>query len=158
MNQDPYNLQRQECIEKNGEHTKVKGHNTCCSDDNVSVNHPEQKKTQRERWIEEIDANWEAIINHDCHWKCDKRGTDNCGARYVKILELEKLLAKDHEEKGRFIGRTPTGTFSDDKCNCAEITCKVDCKEKHTHKTFSCEKCKPKVSLLNKIKKLWKTL
>lgn len=165
---DPYEAQRQACLEKGG-HTTVKGHHTCCADDNVSVHHPVQPKTQVERWGEEFDRNVKEIFNccgyvfnsesgafeiKNLGRNCPKQGTDRCSERNDKNKELGELISKDHEEKSRFIGRTPTGTFTDDKCNCAEITCKVGCKENHTHKTFSCENCNPKVTLLDKIKKL----
>lgn len=31
-------------------------------------------------------------------------------------------------------------------CRCKEMTCKVGCKNKHTHKTFFCDKCEPETS------------
>lgn len=29
------------------------------------------------------------------------------------------------------------------KCECAEMSCKIDCSKKHTCHTYSCEKCQP---------------
>jgi len=31
----------------------------------------------------------------------------------------------------------------EEKCTCAEMSCKVGCTNKHTHKGFFCEKCNP---------------
>ncbi len=33
-----------------------------------------------------------------------------------------------------------------EKCNCAEMSCKKDCVQNHTHKGFFCEKCEPLAS------------
>lgn len=124
---------------------------------NLRVHHPVQPKTQVERWREEIDRNYDAIDSCPCDIQhCTKQGTDNCEQRIIKNIELNNLISQATQP---IHPRYSTGTFADDKCNCAEISCKVGCKNKHTHKTFSCEKCNPRVTLLDKIKKLlWKYL
>lgn len=151
---DPYKTQRETCkvFQETGKHTTVKGHNVCCADDNVHVHHPVQPKTQVEKWREEIEENGKVLDLCGC--TDYGLACEFCTPRYKKLDELYSLIAKDHEKNKHYLNRHPTGTFADDKCNCAEITCKVGCKRNHTHKTFSCEKCNPKVTLLDKIKKL----
>lgn len=156
---DPYEAQREACLEKGG-HEKVKGHNICCCDDNVSVSGGaplEEQKTQVERWWEEFWNNENAIEtccrkpDENNYYDCSRNGTDNCNERAKKNKDILGYITDATQP---IHPRYPTGTFADDKCNCAEITCKVGCKKNHTHKTFSCEKCNPKVTLLDKIKKL----
>jgi len=123
----------------------------------LRVHHPVQPKTQVERWWEEFWNNENAIEtccrkpDENNYYDCSRNGTDNCNERAKKNKDILGYITDATQP---IHPRYPTGTFADDKCNCAEITCKVGCKKNHTHKTFSCEKCNPKVTLLDKIKKL----
>jgi len=109
---DTYEKQRETCkvFQETGKHEVVKGHNTCCCDDNVEVTGGkplEEQMTQVEKWRKEIRE------NQDVMRICTKGGgleeCEDCYKRYIKIGQLHLLIQQDHDNNSRFIGRTPQG-------------------------------------------------
>jgi len=97
-----YQSYRENCpyLKEHGHHNIVKGHNTCCCDDNVEVKERELKehKNKMERWIEEIIENWNVVFAHqdDC---------SECKKRLDKISEINDLISEDHEKNKRYLNR-----------------------------------------------------
>lgn len=94
----------------------------------LRVHQPEQPKTQRERWEDEIEENRKEILLCGCYkvdsqtptdytYPCKKQGSDNCNRRQEKIWELEISVEKDHEKNKRYLNRHQTGEFADDHIN-----------------------------------------
>lgn len=137
---DHYQFQRENCpyFKANGVHRVVKGHNTCCCDNNVSVCHPEQPNTQVEKWREEIKENRKAQLEHDNKTSEDVCECEECCEREDKIAQLEGLIKADHEKNKRHLNKFFGGEFADDW---NVILCTVE-----------------KATLLDKIKRLWKML
>lgn len=108
-----YKQYRENCpyFKTNGVHRVVKGHNTCCADDNVEVTGgkplSEYKKGKVEMWREEYWNNENAIEtccrkpDENGVYPCPRIGTDNCNERDKKNKELEHFIARERRYLNR---------------------------------------------------------
>jgi len=68
-----------------------------------------------------------------------------CGSNMIELNGKSYCLSCKEENYAKPTGtelHLPTTGWSDE-CNCKEMSCKVGCERKHTHKGFFCEKCNP---------------
>lgn len=65
-------------------------------------------------------------------------------SRYKGILEkIDELEMASGEKTWRDVKKMVRTALAEEKCKCAEMSCKEDCTREHTHKEFSCDICRP---------------